>query len=49
MNPPLLSGNKQGVTDDIFLMEDPLPVLGFILACIKYAFSIKMWKLMFWR
>lgn len=49
MNPPLLSGKKHSVTDDIFSKEDPLPVLGFILACIKYVFNIKMWKLMFWR
>jgi len=49
MMPPIWGGKKYKVYDDILSKDDPLPLLGFILACIRYAFDIKMWKLMFKR
>jgi len=49
MNPPIWGRKKYKVYDDILSKEDPLPLFGFILACFRYAFDIKMWKLMFKR
>lgn len=49
MNPPFLAGKKYGVQDDIISSEDPMPVLGFILACFRYLFDKNMWKLVFRR
>jgi len=49
MNPPFLSGKKQGVFDDIISLQDPLPTLGFFLACGRYMFDAGKWKFMFKR
>ncbi|HEY8804695.1 MAG TPA: ATP-grasp domain-containing protein [Clostridium sp.] len=49
MKPPFLAGEKYGVQDDIVSKKDPLPVLGFILACFRYLFDKNMWKLIFKR
>lgn len=49
MKPPLFSGKKNGVYDDIIMKEDLKPVIGFILACLRYLFDIKMWKFIFKR
>lgn len=49
MDPPLFAGKEQRVNDDILSAEDPMPVLGFALACAKYAFQADMWKFMFRR
>jgi len=49
MNPPFFAGKKYGVQDDIVSKKDPLPVLGFILACFRYLFDKNMWKLIFKR
>ena len=49
MQPPFLAGKKYGVYDDIISSKDPLPTLGFILACLRYLFDINMWKLIFKR
>lgn len=49
MNPPFWGNKKYGIKDDIISRDDPMPTLGFLLACFRYIFSIKMWKLMFNR
>ena len=49
MDPPFLAGKKYGVQDDIISKVDPMPVLGFILACFRYLFDKNMWKLIFKR
>ena len=43
MNPPFWS-TMYDDNDDIFSKDDPLPVLGFILACLRYLFDLKMWR-----
>jgi predicted ATP-grasp superfamily ATP-dependent carboligase len=43
MDPPFWS-TKYDDNDDIYSKDDPLPVLGFILACLRYLFDIKMWR-----
>lgn len=49
MDPPFLAGSRQQVYDDILSWEDPLPGLGFILACGRYLFDAKMWRFMLKR
>lgn len=49
MNPPFLSNSKSGVHDDTLSLEDPLPALGFCLACLRSAIDPGMWKMMFFR
>ncbi|MFA6309052.1 MAG: ATP-grasp domain-containing protein [Clostridia bacterium] len=49
MNPPLFSGKKKGVYDDIVMKEDFMPVVGFKLAVVRYLFDIRMWKFFFKR
>jgi predicted ATP-grasp superfamily ATP-dependent carboligase len=49
MEPPFFAGKKHGVEDDTIDIDDPLPVLGFILACFRYLFDINMWKFIFKR
>lgn len=49
MYPPIWGGKKYGVLDDILSKEDPLPVLGFVLACFRYLFDFNMWKFIFKR
>lgn len=49
MEPPFLAGKKHKIYDDMLSKEDPLPVLGFILACFKYFFDLNMWRFMFKR
>lgn len=49
MDPPFLAGQRQQVYDDILSREDPLPVLGFILACGRYLFDANMWKFLLKR
>lgn len=44
MNPPFISGKKSRLYDDILSKEDPLPTMGFILACFRYVFDFSMWK-----
>ncbi len=44
MNPSFFSGRRKGLHDDIISIADPLPFLGFILACLRYLFDINMWK-----
>lgn len=46
MNPPFLSGRKQGVYDDIISAEDPLPTAGFAMSCLRYLFDLRMWRFM---
>lgn len=45
MDPPFFSK----IRDDIAWLKDPMPVLGFMLACLRYLFNFKMWKMMFGR
>ncbi len=49
MDPPFFSTKKSGVYDDIVSLDDPLPVLGFFLACLRYLPDREMWKFMFQR
>jgi predicted ATP-grasp superfamily ATP-dependent carboligase len=49
MNPPLFSSKNHNIQDDTFDRKDPLPILGFILACFRYLFDINMWKFIFKR
>jgi predicted ATP-grasp superfamily ATP-dependent carboligase len=49
MSPPLLSGSRQGVFDDIISLHDPLPTLGFLLACSRYMFDAGKWRFLFRR
>ncbi len=49
MDPPFFSTRNSGLHDDIVSLEDPLPALGFFLACLRYVFDPGMWKLMFFR
>lgn len=49
MNPPFFIGKKYNIEDDTIDLKDPLPVLGFILACLRYLFDINMWKFIFKR
>lgn len=49
MDPPLFSGKKHNIYDDIISFDDPLPSAGFFLSCLRYLFSRKMWKIMFFR
>lgn len=49
MDPPFLAGKKLGVYDDIISKDDFMPVIGFLLACFRYAFDPKMWKFIFKR
>ena len=49
MDPPFFTTKKSGVHDDIVSLEDPLPTLGFFLACLRYVFDPKMWNFMFRR
>lgn len=49
MNPPLWAGKRSGVYDDILSLNDPLPVLGFILAGLHYLPDRRMWKMIFDR
>lgn len=47
--PPFFSTSKSGINDDIMSIDDPLPVLGFFLACLRYIPDRKMWKYIFHR
>lgn len=49
MDPPFFSTSMSGVHDDTLSLEDPLPALGFCLACLRYAVDPGMWKMMFFR
>lgn len=49
MNPPFISNKKQRIKDDIISKQDPMPVLGFILACFRYLLDFNMWRFMFKR
>jgi predicted ATP-grasp superfamily ATP-dependent carboligase len=49
MQPSFLAGKKHNVYDDMIFLEDPLPILGFVLACFRYLFDIHMWKFIFRR
>ena len=49
MEPPFFAGKKYGIHDDIMSGRDPLPVIGFGAACLRYVFDAKMWKMMFKR
>ena len=49
MDPPFFTTKKSGVHDDIVSLKDPLPTLGFFLACLRYLPDWHMWKFMFRR
>jgi hypothetical protein len=44
MNPSFFAGKKDNVYDDILSWGDPLPTLGFIMACLRYLFDGEMWR-----
>lgn len=49
MDPPFFCAKKSGIYDDIISLKDPLPTLGFFLACLRYLPDQKMRKFMFDR
>jgi predicted ATP-grasp superfamily ATP-dependent carboligase len=49
LKPSFFRGRRSGVYDDIISKDDPLPTLGFVLACFRYIFSIEMWKFVIFR
>lgn len=49
MEPSLWAGKSKSVYDDIISLKDPLPTLGFFLACLRYSLDKEMWKMMFDR
>lgn len=49
LDPPFFSTKKSGVYDDIISLDDPFPVMGFFLACLRYLPDREMWKTMFQR
>lgn len=49
MNPPLLSGKDINMRDDIISKDDPMPVVGFVAACLRYIFDKRMWKFLLRR
>lgn len=49
LKPPFLAGKKHNTYDDIISKSDPLPTLGFVLACFRYLFDINMWRFIFKR
>lgn len=44
MEPPFLAGKKHNTYDDTISLADPLPTLGFFLACLRYFFDIEKWR-----
>jgi len=49
MNPPFWSGKSDGIRDDIISKDDPMPIVGFITACLRYLFDKRMWKFLLRR
>ena len=49
MNPPFFSGKGYIIRDDIISKDDPMPVVGFLAACMRYVFDKKMWKFLLRR
>lgn len=49
LDPPFLAGKRFGVTDDILSKKDFMPIFGFLLASLRYAFNFDMWKLLLKR
>jgi predicted ATP-grasp superfamily ATP-dependent carboligase len=49
MKPSFLAGEKHGVYDDTFSKNEPLPGIVFLLACVKYMFSLDSLKMFFRR
>jgi predicted ATP-grasp superfamily ATP-dependent carboligase len=49
MDPPLWAGRRAGIEDDIWSIKDPMPTVGFGLACLRYAADPEAWKLVFRR
>lgn len=49
LDPPFFSTSSSGVHDDILSVRDPLPILGFTMACLRYLPDIRMWRFMFKR
>ncbi|MBP1154245.1 MULTISPECIES: ATP-grasp domain-containing protein [unclassified Paenibacillus] len=47
--PNFFSGPAEGGRDDILSLHDPGPVIGFVAACLRYAFDLRMWRTMFMR
>ena len=48
-DPPFFSTSKSGIHDDIISIDDPFPVVGFFLACLRYIPDRNMWKFFFPR
>jgi len=49
MEPPFWNLRNDKIKDDIISKEDPLPIIGFIAACIRYLFDMRMWKFLLRR
>lgn len=44
MNPPFWNTGPQKMLDDIAAWDDPMPVAGFALMCLRYLLDARMWK-----
>ncbi|MFA6808441.1 MAG: ATP-grasp domain-containing protein, partial [Eubacteriales bacterium] len=49
LEPSFFAGKKHNVYDDILSWDDPMPIIGFILAVLHYMPDKKMWKMIFKR
>src|SRR5690606_10224031 len=49
LSPPLWAGRSVGIEDDMLSRDDPLPVLGFLIASALYALDLRMWRFYFRR
>lgn len=49
LSPSFLPSKRQKIHDDILSLKDPLPTLGFCMACLRYLLDIKVWRKMIKR
>ena len=49
LEPSFFGTGRSGLYDDTVALKDPLPVLGFFLACLRYLPNREMWRFMFRR
>lgn len=49
LQPSFWNRGPQGGTDDILSLHDPMPTVGFLLACLRYAPDPRAWKFLWNR
>lgn len=49
MSPHFWGDRNYKMKDDIISKDDPMPVVGFVMACIRYIFDRRMWKFLLRR